>query len=1327
MILQTERSTDNYNQGVNRPDKLTAKTDLMQNYTIPVDMADGYEGLAVGFDQMDRLADPVNHVFVVDEDDANQVAHYFPSLTDGTMWQKETYDLPNGDEVKMMVTGQEGNGRLVVFALTDDNYRIYYRRVTDVAWSDTGINVDNDCHNVTISAAYFAGQLRLALGYTQASGNKSQAFWIDWSRGSGRYTSATPQYDQVYTVAAGSMVLPGRNGLVNGMLIAWREHHDSHRHVSFFEFGKPNSAAYDFVNAKTSDHHYKDLVISPYGNDEFLGRRSDGHIHYYDGDTAHQRLFDGYEIKRFCVTQPAAEEESEFSLQVFAISDDNNNKEEDLVLYSSKSKRTQTWSDSLAIKSNTHIVQAASRDQFVNLFTVSNEDTGGMLMMLQRTPGASDWRTLPISTPLPDATEDVKNGEQIAVGLHQMSPSAAPVFNLFKIRSGSQGKISRYIQTDPVNDLWDKESYDLPNGRLATQIACTQNELGELTIAALDTHLNVYYRVVGQSQWDNFGPLEGVNDITDMFIAAGRQEGGIGIFVGVNRPNNHSRAFELSYRSSTGEKMWGWQSTEYKKVYAIASGYYTYNGTRLNGAFVSAKTDDNQYQIQWYPYQNSIYQPWPVYGRNTSGHYSQIQAQVNGEDGVFALKSSDKRLYLYRGNGSYDQLFPSDQIAEFVVALPNSPTSGDKQQVFGLTTGGKIKVTVQNSNGSWSSPTQIASDGQALSGMSTRVGDHYYSGLADMRDTYVHDYVYAAGWQSGRISLKTGEATGQPTEFASYMTQVTIGDMNEQGVASAPVSFLPNDSEIDVSLNGVTYRLNPTDEPLTLVTDSRGKATFTVTATTLATPQLLIWSDSFMSADDALLVQPNGEQQSVLANVNKNQLQNAQKKDGSGGTTDLFSDKGVVDDHFVNSVNDAMGLADGTPDMQLQVSAKSRWLGSRSTPGTTQAVRRSQAHKHRHLQNGPNVDKHFMITFGHGRRGRHRHVRLNRQTAATQFSRVSKSGRSSEGTPFNGSFGDIMRSAIDGDITLHELVITRQGTSAIDCMDGVTNFFKAAVSFVWDGITYVWDKTVSLIQEAFDLAEAIFADVKVMFQDIFAWLGNFFLWGDVLNTQTFLKEFALEMLNSLPAIVRSSETYISDAVQQFLDVDVSGLISNPNLDGNTTVNQTVAQTTDPDADAHTDSPQANWLIDQFTQMIDSIEFLLEFAESLESAVMDLLSEMLSILEQAVVDDFQIALKSLSDLIMEWQGGASLNQLVDQGLEATQEIVARILQALAEIVIASLDTIGNQIIPVMIELLDAPIAIPLLSDLYTQVINPGHELSILDWVALLGALPATFGY
>ena len=833
----------------------------------------------------------------------------------------------------------------------------------------------------------------------------------------------------------------------------------------------------------------------------------------------------------------------------------------------------------------------------------------------------------------------------------------------------------------------------------------------------------MFHRTAGQAQWSSYGILN-VADKSGLFLAAGLQDNYPGIFVGVQRPNNQSRAYEINY-DRNGAVQWGWNSDNYNKVYALASGRYTYQGTSLGGLYVSAKDESNQRFIQWYPYGNSIASPWPKYGQTTDGHYTQIQAQPSGEEGVFGLLSSNNHLYRFKGGGQRERIFSGDSIAEFVALLPPATDSQSKQQIFAITTSGKLKVITEQSNGTWSGTTTIKDSATGLTGMSVLVGDNgRRSSLYDMGDKNIREYHYNDGWTSNNIKYETGEAPPATTKFASYMTQVTVGDLNELGVPMAGVYLLPNDAEVDVAINGVSYRLDPTSSPLYMVTDSRGKATCTVTATTLATPQLAIWTD-FLPENDCLLVQPNGDEQTILANIDKKQLQNAKKKDGNGTKTNLFSDKSVVDDHFVQSVNDSMAMANTDPDLALQTNAKAQWLGRRSTQNTTRAIRRSEARQHGRLQNGPNLDRHFMITFGHGRRKQHRHQRLNRQQGVNQLNLMRTQLDSGNAQPFTGSFGDIMRSAIIGEISLHQVVLTRSGKSSRGFMDSVSDFFESAVSFVVDGVTYIWDGIVYLVQQAFDLVEAIFADVAVLFKDLFAWLGEFFLWGDVLNTQTFIKQFALQTLNTLPTIVQGCESYIVSALEQFTSIDLSALESSPYANTASSVNDTAADATEEDS--HSDNPQGNWLVDQFVATLNSIEFLLEFASTIESAVLQLISEMVDIIEDTIIDELRIALKALSDLVLDIQGDATFNQIIDLGLEATKEIVLRVVEALAQIVIASLDTVGQQILPALIGLLDAPIFIPLISDLYSEIINPGHDLSILDFVTLIAALPTTLGY
>eukprot|EP01061_Rhynchopus_euleeides_P001967 TRINITY_DN11490_c0_g1_i1.p1 TRINITY_DN11490_c0_g1~~TRINITY_DN11490_c0_g1_i1.p1 ORF type:complete len:487 (+),score=156.77 TRINITY_DN11490_c0_g1_i1:213-1463(+) len=97
--------------------------------------------------------------------------------------------------------------------------------------------------------------------------------------------------------------------------------------------------------------------------------------------------------------------------------------------------------------------------------------------------------------------------------------------------------------------------------------------------------------------------------------------------------------------------------------------------------------------------------------------------------------------------------------------------------------------------------------------------------------------------------------------------------------------------------------------------------------------------------------------------------------------------------------------------------------------------------------------------------------------------------------------------------------------------------------------------------------------------------------------------------------------------------------------------------------------------------------------------------------------------AVSQVLGEKGTGTSVGDVFSSILRALKQAIVHGVGAIAD----KLLTVAAKVLRGMVELLDRPLRIPLLSTLYEKVINPGQPLSLLGAMTLAIAAPLTLGY
>ena len=309
--------------------------------------------------------------------------------------------------------------------------------------------------------------------------------------------------------------------------------------------------------------------------------------------------------------------------------------------------------------------------------------------------------------------------------------------------------------------------------------------------------------------------------------------------------------------------------------------------------------------------------------------------------------------------------------------------------------------------------------------------------------------------------------------------------------------------------------------------------------------------------------------------------------------------------------------------------------------------------------------------------------------------------------------GDFLAGVRDGFIAVAEVV-----------MKPVQNGAKALVTCVIDGAAYVFRAALRTLGAVLDMIETIFAKVQVLFAKLFEWIGFLFNWGDIIRTHKAI-------------------TYIADQFLTFLGDAADGL---KNL-ADTTINDMKSQLGDAFQKARNQFGTSTSVGSYLTSgsSVAPVSSDLQAARS-NTVVINALTEnadRATIAQpptQSQLSGMGKQTRGLAKLVQgnenfagikDWftQLGASTDNMFTSVLDELLQLVEKLVEAILDGVKEAVDALLGQVKTLVADLrqtLDAAWNIPLLSPLYEKI-SGGAELTTLDLIALVAAVPVTISY
>lgn len=1316
---------------------------LMQNFSVPSQLVTGLKYLTVGHQEStDPNQDPEVHVFGATS--GNKVYHYQRDASSMTGWKAEQISLPSSKlYTKKIVCGTDTDGKLVVFVMAkdsndNDRYKVYYRKTTGNAWTYVGRFSDSASY-YDIDAGTVDGELVCRTSFTK-SGNNSLVQQIDWKKNATTWTDVSNPYNTFYALAVGPLTR-GDSHYTGVFASRKNDSSDSHKYeVAYYHGSKKDSSR---RLGRTNDDYYKLVHSSPRTeNEEVFALRNNGKLcRLYDTDKAEHFLKDFGAIEDFTVVLPAIDATvdnyniKDTDMQVLAINNDGQ------LLHTQYDGSTKKWSMGAVFGSNVSQITSIETSGFVSVFVLGKN---GALVEISRETTTSEWRKLPIYLEEDIPSQSMNKHKKLVTGADQITKRGEPCYHMFDIKDDDNNHIHHYYESNALpKGIWIKEEYSLPSTG-AYQIITAQDENGALVTFAVSSSKSVYYRRIQEVSWTKVGSYE--SGANSRKVAAGIINGKLELFAFYEKDGNKSKVQRINWQ---GDGSWSTVAEGYTNIYDVSVGTSSLGG----GFFVSLKDNsaDDKYSVQFF--QLGSTKSKQTYLKSNDHYFTKIQATFRGVDEVFVIDTSKQKLSQIILHESSLTICDKNVVDFQVYTASPDETNYVLDAAIVLSGGITFRSQLKTDN-SWESSGDM---GKGLKNISLptilKTGETFRYFGRTSSETFVEllEDKWGADYSGDEIMEAKDDSSFKTSEFESYVTEVTVGDLNGIGVANSTIYFLPLEDEIEVDINGIHYYLNPKDVPLSMKTDGRGMATFTVLSTSLHTPQLRVWTD-FLPEKSCFVVEPNGDIQNYLSEIDTDSLKNAKKRDGTGDSTDLFSDKTVVNDDFTDAVNESMSMT-----YQSKAKSQSIELNQYVSPRSKKSIMRHTTHDKAielaFLDYETNKDRHFQIEFIPNKGLKfHRLSAENAQSAITnarkgQFGHPDQvqttKATSNPSTPYTGSFGDVFAAINEGTSQALSITVTNDHTPD---SRGLWKGLTTVVNFVHDGVEYVWDGFVSLVEDAFDLVQSIFANVKVFFMDLFGWLAAFYSWSDILNTQALFKGFVNEFLSILPQTILGAEPAINEFFDKFEFTTQEPDNSIANSTVNTIENDGVSEANEQnnnygfdgvspnqpspakattendtsDRQVYGDDPQGNWFVTQLSNFSSQFDVQLSVTTQFESALKDFIKTIKSIVNIEAVTE------SAETILAAFQQKEGSNSLWDSFQSMAATAADAFMTMLQEALLAGLDFFAT-LVEALDYMLNTPIHIPLISNLYESIINKGTKLTILELITLVPAVTATTAY
>lgn len=669
---------------------------------------------------------------------------------------------------------------------------------------------------------------------------------------------------------------------------------------------------------------------------------------------------------------------------------------------------------------------------------------------------------------------------------------------------------------------------------------------------------------------------------------------------------------------------------------------------------------------------------------------SAIASALNGSGVSNLFVAGTDGLFLFTPDNQHDQAVPVQVVTSDLVAGASAlaaATVATRTAVWGVGAQGDLfyvacRAGSEADPAAWSNPVPLLPTVEGFAFfLNLNVGNNTLFAHVDGQNlVQLTQDPITTDWLQRNILLPSTSPDDMAV-YKSFTTHIQVTDDNGVGAQQAPVSITAT-SPVSVYLNDVYHVLTPT-VPVNVKTDATGVLTVVQETQSLAAVcfRVTLTDNTNVMAD----INPMSKALATLGAVQSgDDLSNVRVTNSDGTQQPLVpsdvspDDKDAAAKSLANFVQIASALPeDGSPQSanggtslraDVMAAAAPRSWGVSFTNGTVQ------------YHEGEDV--------------------LHRLTGRTALAAGgSVSSIESIGTDIEVAAGDFFR--------WMKRAFNAVESFTVQEAEGLYHF----IAKIGNQLYHVLLDSVSAV---FHAVEFVFNKIKVFFEDLIKWLGFLFEWADIVRTHKVLKNIfklyayrVVDEIDSLEGKVQNAFTGIEDKINAWTGV----------TDPTETIGS--SQSSAGSIPGH-NSPQSNWALHHAKSNISSADTSYSTPDNGSSA----LDQVISDLEAMVTYELQ----DLQDTINQIK-----TQVIDPFATLTPtEVIQKLFGIIADLIVKTVENFVVKLLDIikivaqgLLDLLDAPIRIPVLSTIYQQI--TGDELSFLDLACLIGAIPATVVY
>ena len=270
----------------------------------------------------------------------------------------------------------------------------------------------------------------------------------------------------------------------------------------------------------------------------------------------------------------------------------------------------------------------------------------------------------------------------------------------------------------------------------------------------------------------------------------------------------------------------------------------------------------------------------------------------------------------------------------------------------------------------------------------------------------------------------------------------------------------------------------------------------------------------------------------------------------------------------------------------------------------------------------------------------------------------------------------------------------------VNTIEGVIHFVVETIEQVWQAIEWILTAVLAMTLELIMMV-----------------IGFFFDWEGILMTKDSLSQLANMTIDKMIDTADSIKPYISNFFDTLEDKVLGpDLVAQMGDSGDQTVGDSSDQCDETQSN-QTDST-TNWVLNQilgggiFAKIVpDPFD-----DDNIAGQIFQVLGNLAYDELNTAVDTFGAIAQDIADKM----GSASLAEIT---LDIMQIIAAGLLEELENLILAMIDLV-EIVLNAFKDIMNNRLDIPIFTFLYEEIIAPGSELSFLDCICLMGAMPLT---